>query len=489
MTLRSLLAAAVIGVGTTALSAQDISTLLQRVPASANVVAFLDISGLIQSDLGSREGWSQKRTMDYYSGKVPFPPTSKFLVSAAEFNPVARRSNWQISLMNFEDKVDPYVVAKKEGSEVTWIEQLSVIPSRRNAYFVEFDRYNYGTYSPANRQQATRWVQFAKSNSKPTVSQYLVDNVQRGSGFGQFTTVMDLTNFLDKAEVLTRLRLSKTCTDNKVDVEALARVISGIKGLRLSVKATNALSAELQLDFSESAAAFESICPKLLDEVVNKLGLEISEIGGWSCRAAGTSVILRGGILPDEVRHLLALIVPIAPNVEVDQGSVTDAQATVTNTQRNFRAIDAMVKELRSKSDQFGRKRQWQASANWHEQTASRIDQLPNVNVDPDLMQYASSTAARIRIMAESLRGVNIQDKVLDSKVRYGSTDWSYGGGYNWGGYYGGGGWYDNRQDVETAKAEQAAAGAKERNQLWRMIGDDTTTIRKTLAEKYKVEF
>src|SRR5262245_19694516 len=232
MTLRSLLAAAVIGVGTTALSAQDLSTILQRVPASANVVAALDITGLIQSDLGSSEGWSQKRTLDYYSGKVPFPPTSKFLVSAAEFNPVARRANWQISLMNFSDKVDPYVVAKKEGSEVTWIDQLSVVPSRRNAYFVEFDRYNYGTYSPANRQQATRWVQFAKSNGKTAVSQYLIDNVQRGSGFGQFTTVMDLSNFLEKAEVLTKLRLSSTCTEHKVDVEALAGCIASIKGLR-----------------------------------------------------------------------------------------------------------------------------------------------------------------------------------------------------------------------------------------------------------------
>src|SRR4051794_29054472 len=109
MTTRMLFLIAACSLAAVPLRAQDPGTMLQRVPASANVVASIDITGLMQSELGTREGWLQKRNMDYYAGGVPFPPTAKYLVSAGEFNPAERRCAWQIALMNFSDKVDPYV--------------------------------------------------------------------------------------------------------------------------------------------------------------------------------------------------------------------------------------------------------------------------------------------------------------------------------------------------------------------------------------------
>jgi len=486
MRIRRTLFALLLGLGVAApLSAQDIATMLQRVPASANVVATLDITGLIQSDIGASEGWSQKRTMDYYAGRVPFPPTAKMLVSATEFNPIERRATWQISIMNFGDKVDPYVVAKKEGSEVTWIDGLSVVPSRRNAYFVEFDRWNFGTYSPANRQQFARWVEFAKANKSAQISPYLINTAQKGSGFGQFNIVMDLSNLLDKTEVRARLDKSKVFTEAKADADAWSKFISEIKGLRLSVQATTNLLAELQFDFNENTKPYEQLFPTLLEEVAQRVGLGLSHIGDWKCQATGNSMVCRGSIQTDEVRHLISLVVPLAPNTDVDQGSISSAQEGVITSQRYFRAVDSMLKELRTKSDQFGAKQKWQASANWHEQTASRIDQLPNVNVDPELQRYAATEAGRVRVMAESLRGVNVQDKVLDSYKRSG---YDYGG-YGWGGYYGGGGYWSNEKGVDSAKAETAAKSANDRNLLWRMIGDDTTAIRQAMAKKYRVEF
>jgi hypothetical protein len=88
---------------------------------------------------------------------------------------------------------------------------------------------------------------------------------------------------------------------------------------------------------------------------------------------------------------------------------------------------------------------------------------------------------------------VNIDNLVLDSEKRK-SVSWGgavYGGG--WGGYYGGGGiglgQSDNYQDVTTAKAQTAAAGAKSRNAIWTQIGDATTGLRTMLSQKYNLEF
>jgi hypothetical protein len=469
--------------------AQDPATMLARVPDSANVVATIDVNGLMQSDLGTREGWAQKRNMDYLAGVVPFPPSMKFVVSACAFNPVNHNSDWQIALATFANPVDPYVIAKKEGSEVEWIDEQFVIPSRRNAYFLQLDRFNYGVYTPANRQHFSKWVSFVKATKNSTdtkISPYLVNTVQAGAAFGQVSIVMDLANFLNKTEVQKRLAQSKAVEEAKPDVTALANFITGIKGLRLSIKADSAFTAELRFDFSESAQPYQGIFAPLLNEVVTKTGVPLGDMTSWKMQISGNSVTLRGGLHTDEVRRIVALVTPLGPNSDVDD-NLSGSQAILVTSQRYYRALQTLLNDLRKKSDQLDKARDWNNNAAWYEYAAGKIDQLPTVDTDPDLVKMGDDVAGKLRVMAQSLRGVNIQNKVLDSQ-QYTNQGWG-----GWGGYYGGygGGRYSdsNWREVASAKVQQAADGAKDRNAIWVTIKNAMTDLQSALAKKYGAEF
>jgi hypothetical protein len=471
------------------LLAQDLTTTLQRVPESANMLVVVDMTRLMQSNLAAKEGWTQQRSLDYLSGKTAFPPSTKSIVTAAQFNPALHQYDWQIGLLQFQDPVDPYVVAKREGSDVEFINGKAIVASRRNSYFLQFDRYNFGMYVPAHRQNFTRWVDFAKDNTTTKVSQYLIDSVQAGGAMGQFSVAMDLKNSFNKNAVRQRLGLSKAMTNSKADMDAWTRFIMGTRGLRFSVNVDNDITAELQLDFSEDVQPFADMIPGLVLEVFGGFGFHSGEIGSWKASSSGKSFKLRGNLDQNEVRKIAGLVLPMMPNTEPDDNLPPEKLKIVTS-QRFLRACDSIMTDVRARSDQYERTKNFQEDALWFEYYAKKIDQLPTVNVDEDLLQYAANLTGKFRDMADSLRGVDIQNRVLTT---YEVNAWT---GASWGGqaYYGGTGfagnsYSSNAHEIAQAKAENAAKGAKYRNQIWVQLGDSTNAIRRRLSDKYKEDF
>lgn len=474
----------------TPLAAQDLNKLLNRVPSNANVLTVIDTKALMNSPRAAAEGWSQKRNLDYQSGKVPFPPALKFAVIASEYVPTEHRNAWQVTLLEYPDKVYEDKVAKMEGSEVELIDNQYVVPSRRNMYYVQFERESWGIYSPANRQQMMRWLQYAKTNTTNSVNNYLNTAMMEGGSKGQINIAMDLTNTLDRAEILNRLQQSKVL-DQNIDRVKWTGFIKDIRGIRLSLNVTNNYAAELQLDFNEDVAPYAQQLPAFVVETLSRGGFDIGDVSQWKSTARGKSLSMKGNVDSDDVKKVLSLVLP--PLFMPDQDEQLSGPAAVAATsQRYFKAMNNLLNDLHTRSDRMDRDRAWQTNASWYEYTVRKIEQLPLVNVDPTLVEYTATVNAQLRMCAENLRGVNIQGKVLDSykrkSVGYGWDGGYYGGGgYGIGGFYGG--QYDNYQEVTSAKMEVAAKGANDRNAIWKQIGDATTNLRQALSSKYNLEF
>jgi len=166
---------------------------------------------------------------------------------------------------------------------------------------------------------------------------------------------------------------------------------------------------------------------------------------------------------------------------------VSGSQAILVTSQRYYRALNTLLDDLRKKSDGLDKARDWNNNALWYEYSARKIDDLPTVDTDPDLVRLGNDISGKLRVMAQSLRGVNIQNKVLDSQEY---TNQGWGG---WGGYYGGygGGRYSdsNWREVASAKVQQAADGAKDRNAIWVTIRNALSDMQSALAKKYGGEF
>lgn len=471
------------------LQAQDINKTLARMPENANVLAVVNTRGLMNSQKARTEGWAQSLNLDYLSGKMAFPPSVTFIVVAADYNAAERRNDWQVGLFEFPGQVHQDQIANRVGSNVEIVENLAVIPSRRNIYFVRFDRENFATFMPANRPKLVNWIKHARTNTTNKVNSYLTDAVIRGGADGQINIAMDLHNAMDRVEITTRLQASKAVTDAGVDRVKLTNLIASIRGFRLSINVTNVNQVQFFVDFGEDIGEFANVLPALVLETLSRNDFNLGEAGQWQTSSRGRIFSARGAIDDDEMKRILALVLPRTMDSSITNllgnSSQTGEAAVATTSQAYFRAVRRLLDDLRVRSDRLDRQRAWNTNASWYEYAAQKIDALPVVNTDPALLAYSADVAAQLRLMGESLRGVTITGRVLDTYKRGGMTN-----DFGWGGWGGGGvGFSSNVQQVESSRAEVAAAGAKDRNAIWVRIGEQTTSIRSEMAKKFGIEF
>jgi hypothetical protein len=158
-------------------------------------------------------------------------------------------------------------------------------------------------------------------------------------------------------------------------------------------------------------------------------------------------------------------------------------------TYRHFASTQRLLKEMK---DLNTRAFHSGMVIKWYETYATKIDELPVVDVDEEMLQYSGTVAEKLRSLAASLRGSNERQNVLDSYTRsslwvqqpYLYWDWwvfDYQPGYIVA--------ETNAPEVRTAKAEVAAKGREDRTKLSQSIDSETAGIRRAMSVKYRVEF
>ena len=138
----------------------------------------------------------------------------------------------------------------------------------------------------------------------------------------------------------------------------------------------------------------------------------------------------------------------------------------------------------------------------WYDSFARKIDQLPIVGVDPEVVAYAQRTANNMRDASSQIKGANYQKGVRQANVQpqYVTNTWGVTYGYSYG-YYGGGGpvgasgTYTTR-DYSAEEAQKRAIRTEETgnaglssSQIMQRIEQDTAATRQKMSVKYKENF
>ncbi len=475
------------------LGADTLDAMLARVPEKANTLTIVYIDALRKTPVALREGWAKRREVEWLAGSVSLPPTARLAVIATQFTPGSMKNDWELSQIEFDKAFNMYEVGKREGMDVEFINGQKSVRSRRDFYACELTQFNMGVASPAKRQEVARWLKFAKENKKPVVSEHLLKAATEDTRGAHIVMAMDVTDAPSYSGVRQRLLTATALKDKNVNLDTLAKFITGIKGVRLAVTADSGFTGELRLDFADSVEPFSAYFVPLLTEVLDDFGLAPEHFSFWKPRMKGTSVTLGGKLSEDDVKKYLALVLPPNPALDNDDAPTEAGDKKALASQRYFRVVNGLVDDLKKTRKRYEEK-STAASANAptaykladnavvHDNCAKKIAQLPILDVDEELAQYAMDVSARLRAMAESLRGVKIQDNVLESHRQ--SSAYSYGGyGYGYTEYY------TNAPEIRAKKAENAAAGQGDRLKIWSQIDNDTAAMRVKMTERYKIEF
>lgn len=484
----SLRALAVIGfgiaLGPRLYAAAPFETLLQKVPEGANVLMVVNVEQVLQSDYARSHDTQKKLAEAFEQRSILIPPNATQFVTVAQYDLEHFTRTWEAAVMGLKTPLNLYHVATNTQRSVEMIGGMEGIGGKK-VFLLNLGDNLLGVFVPSNRQQVARWAQRLKQTSSP-LSDYLAKIGSYGdTAKTDIILAIDLADAMPEKFVADRLRKNDVLQGRNVDIDKLAKLIAGTRGVRLGIKIGAKNNAMLVVDLADDPAIMADFAKPLLLSVLKNTGIMLDEMEDWKPAIAKQSFSLQGELSAESLRLLMGIVElppetisalnakgapqPTAPSKS--NGNSDDSLQRDTS-RKYYQEVQKQLDSLRLRKDA---KTLGQRAA-WIDMTARGIDRMSILNVDDELLDYGATLSTELRQMVAALQGVGIQSGAAQAQI-YGSDSPYYDDGFNVSGAR------------RAVKAEATAAGATSARDISRLIADQSAAIRRKMTQKYKVDF
>jgi hypothetical protein len=452
--------------------AGDYQDLLKRLPESTNVIVVADVKELGKA-LAATPGNPLKT-----AGITSLPIMASKFVVGAHLDLSMRRHVWSVGLVQLDHKLPIEDIAAAENEKVEKLGDYSVVPSKRNSYFVDMGPDLLGVRTPANRQELKTWLAEQKSNRSPERSPYLQQALDPATP-ALMIMAIDLSDSLDPSAILRGLNNSKVMAARRnPNYAAVAKTLEALEGVSLYIRPGEPLNGELFVHFKTKIEPIKNYAVQLLLEALQNTGLYVRDFQNWDGFITDTFVRIKGPLSLQSLRKFGALIKTPAPNPSAaDMSSyqaMSVAQRGLVSSQLYFKSVSKFLEDLKA-----DKSRDDKALAGWYDQYADQIDKLPILDVDPELVDYAGSVSQDLRAMSAAFTGLSLQRGYLQKKKQL-----YVGNSYT--PYYG---WQGVSKQLTDQQEELIAQSGEDRAKLSAKLDDATAEIRRKMTRKFMTEF
>lgn len=483
---------------------QRFQEMVKQLPRSANAVVLLNMEKAKQSPMGVREGWSANLEKAFQAGLVRVPPQATRFVLAAEIDLEFMEPAWEAAILDSDTDISMDEIAKNRGGVLDTIEGLPAVVLPNDTYVLQLGPRTLGAMGPGKRQAVVRWIRESRDTSLPRLPGYL-DKLASYSDTAGSEIIMgiDLQGALALERVVMKLKENQPLLDQwKADLPALAKLLSGVEGFRVGVRIGEEPTGMIVVDFRGDASITQGYAKPLLLQVLANQGASIADLETWTAQAQGSEISLRGPFTQDGLRRLLSVVDSPAPAQttaaptpeQVSPGDLPKLQ--VQASLDHFHAVTAMANDLKKDMKDAAN---LAVNAVYFDKYAKRIERLPILNVDEELLGYSAFVAGQLRSASDFVRGMGIRSNVRESQVTSSSSGYGYVGGYRYGAYGGYGGAYSvysPRAEARGIAAERRVVRSEERGNMAMNVHQirdamiaATTDVRRKMTQKYQVEF
>lgn len=480
--------------------------LLQRVPESANMIFLLNADKIFDSEVGRREGWRANFAKAIEAGLMHIPADTLQYVLAGEQDFTTMQPVWQVAALRVKNKRDLPVIAKRLGGKQETVASHPAVVLPTGDYVVACNDTTMVAMAPAARQAVVRWIT-ATDQAAPKFSEYITEAVGYAEKSGtELVLAADLSDVVDSNEVKARFEGASFGADRPVDLDELAAVLASIQGVMLGVTFGDKPYGSIKVDFGRDAAVLDGIAKQLLLDAIAQRGAMVDDLQDWKEVVVGKQVRLSGYFTAPGLRKVLSLLdTPISPAAAAEEApvpSASDVDPIAAASQRYFSSIEHYFADLRDKEPQ--RIAQYGV---WFDKYARKVDNLPMVNVDDDMLTYGAYVSQQLRNAAAAIQGIGIRSRVRQVEAAqatggaapgyYGSAyngGYAYDGNYYFGGYgYGGNYLQEGLRQQQMArtqvKVQEKAAGTSAARAIIQDIEHATAMVRREMTKKYHLEF
>lgn len=474
----------------------DFVNLLTKVPEEANSVAFVKVNEIFNSPLALKEKWSEQDAYSRVFG-TGLRNEADYIIFASQVNlGQGLKPSWEMMLATPSRPVDAATIAANEGGAVDTLAETPVVWTPRNGYVAVFGPRLVGARFPADRQDAARWIKGAKDRRDPVVSPFLRRVAARVQGTdAQIVMAFDTAELLSPELLRPHIGSSRTFEPKLDDLDAIAESLATVEGVVLAMKVDTEINGFLRLDLTGSTAPLKRVAKPLLIEAMQGIGAELDDLRDWRVKIEEKTITLQGPLSTDGARRLGSLLEldlalsskqdavastpgqPVSPNASPGSNTVS-----LEETKKYYNALLALIDDLEKDKAKSQR-----TMALWTDRYATKIDRMPILGVDPDLLDFSKKVSITFRNLALTAQGSSL---AIQNR---GTTEGAVSVGFGYGGYYGYG--YGmtaqgtSRLAMERITKQENIAATSTEIQTWAQLRQGISDLDRLLTMKYGVEF
>lgn len=468
-------------------SAATFEDLLKKTPHGANMVMVVHVAQILESDYAKSHGTAEKLAAAFEEREILIPPHAARFVMASQVDLERHRTLWEAAIMELTTTPDFAMAAEKLNSSVETISGVKAVGTRR-AFIVDLGDQQVGLLTPSNRQQAARWLKQVQQTDG-NLSAYLTKASSYSDTAGtDIILAIDLADVLPEAFLAERLRENDLFKDRAGEIASTATLLSSVQGVRLGIKIGDKCHGKLIVDFANDPSSLGDMAKPMLLNAIGGAGLMLEEFEDWKPSVSKSMISIEGDLTQEGMRRLMGLVAipsdsmaaatPNAKPAVAPAVKPTPISAMAEASRKYFTTVDKQFSSLRLKhkdAKTFGQVAQWITNA------ARRIDRMPTLDVDPELISYGANVSIQLREMAASLQGIGINSAERNAAIYGGDYYYAGGDGY----YY----YHDTQGQRRQVRAEEKAAGARSSREIAVKLENDAAAMRAKLTQKYKLQF
>lgn len=480
-------------------AADEFQDLVNKIPRSANAVVLLNMDKAKNTPLGLKEKWSEKIEDAFEAGLVRVPPQAKRFVLASQIDFDFMQPLWEAAIIELDEDISSTDMAKIRHGTLDTIEGLPAVARPNDTYLVKLGPKLIGAMGPANRQAVVRWIRDIRKPLPPPLSPYLQKAAVYSDKAGsEIIMAIDLDGVFSYKRISKYLKAREArLKEWEADLSQLAKLLDTIKGARIGVRIGEEPSAMVVIDLQGDASFTEPYARQLILQFMSDRGGAINDVYSWTAKAKMNEISLAGKLSKTGLRRLLSVIDSPAADVGDAEVSPGEEQAIMAKASlKHYRAVASIFDNLKSDMKDI---RTISSTAVWFDRYAKRIERMPVLNVDEQLLQYSAFVANQFRQASLAVKNMGIQSGVRQAQIiSSGGDGYNADYGYRYGAYgaYNGGGDVYGMGEVKAVGAERRVVRAEEKSiaatdvqQIRQQIIAATADIRRKMSQKYQMEF
>lgn len=470
------------------LRADDVDDLLKRVPQYMNTVVVVQVDNIMKSDRGLKEKWAEKHETEVMAGASSIPTKAKLALVAAHINPESIGEHHTVAMIPLGYNVDMTNLAAREKGTLQLLGDQPAVLSAKRGYIMNLNNQVMATATSFDRQDLGRWVRFAVNNKTPVVSKYLQDAVAANKR-SHIIFAMDVLDMFDPQAIRLEVIGSNVAKGNAYVVDNFSKFMNGVRGLTIVINFDAKTTAEFRIDFTDKVSSWDKQLAEFVPRFVNDIGASLDEFSQANIQFEDKALVVKSELSDVSLRQILSLVTAPSADVSPSMSKFNPKDtAEMTSTLRYYRAVNQVIDDL----GRYKNKKQtdYANAALWYDSFASKIDKLSIQGVDEEMLNFGASITSKLHSLAGSMRGLKIQLDAYDSYksiVAVGAPSanrfsYRYGGGFS------SPAMESNIGTLKTKQADLVAQTAPEREKVWTVIEQDRSSVRRKMAEKYKID-